>query len=120
MPYADTDFFVALAIPTDRLRRPALDAYEKYKGSIYTSLTTIIELALISDRLKQNLKELMITVLGIASINGSDKAKIMMAVDLIQSGEFGIFDAFHAAFCEGEIISSDHVYDKIGISMIKI
>ncbi len=102
------------------MRVSALGIYERYKGRIYTSLTTIIELALISDRLKQDLGELIGNVLEIARISGADKAKIMMAVNLIQNRGVGIFDAFHAAFCDGEIISSDHVYDRIGVYRIKL
>jgi len=120
LPYADTDFFVALAIPSDRLHASAIGIYDRYSGKIYTSLTTIIELALISERLKQDLEELMSNVLGITKVEDADKAKVMMAVNLIENRSFGIFDAFHAAFCNGEIISSDHIYDRAGIKRIKI
>jgi predicted nucleic acid-binding protein len=120
LPYADTDFFVALAIPGDRLHASALEVYGRYKGRVYTSLTTIIELALISKRLRQDLEELMNNILGITKINESEKAKVMMAVNLIQNRGFGVFDAFHAAFCDGEIISSDQIYDRAGIIRIKL
>ena len=31
-----------------------------------------------------------------------------------------VFDAFHAALCEGTIISSDHIFNDLGIKRIKI
>ena len=119
MPYADTDFFVALTRPNDRLRESALKVYEAHKGRIYTSLTTMLELGLISTRLNTDPAELILNALAIAKIKDAEAARVTAAVKLIQNG-VGIFDAFHASLCDGEIISSDHVYDLIGVSRIEI
>lgn len=119
MPYADSDFFVALTKPNDRLRDSALEVYEKYRGKIYTSLATIIELALISGKFNMDPEQLIKGTLGIAKVMDTDPVKISAALNLMKDG-VSIFDAFHAALSAGEIISSDHIYDKIGIIRIKI
>ena len=120
MPYADTDFFVALAKTDDRLHASALEAYNRYRGSIYTSLATMLELALISGKVGRRTEELIEGVLAMSEVKGVDKTQIMFAARLIETGKVGVFDAFHAALCEGNIISSDHVYDSIGIERIKL
>jgi len=45
--------------------------------------------------------------------------KILRAAWLIRKG-IGGFDAYHDSFSEGEIISSDHVYDNLGIKRIRL
>ena len=41
--------------------------------------------------------------------------------DLMNKYNFTTFDAFHAMLCEGDIIiSSDKIYDKIGLKRVKI
>ncbi len=32
----------------------------------------------------------------------------------------GVFDAFHAAYCSGRVISSDSAYDRVGIESVKL
>jgi predicted nucleic acid-binding protein len=120
VPYADTDFFVALSKSDDRLNKSAVLVYEKYKGRIYTSLTTLIELALIAKRLNKDAEGLVGGVLGIAKVENVDNTKILLAAYLIKNKKIGVFDAFHAAFCNDEIISSDRVYDTVGIDRIPI
>ncbi|MDE1762289.1 MAG: PIN domain-containing protein [Candidatus Micrarchaeota archaeon] len=120
MPYADTDFFVALAKSEDRLHQSAVRIYEKYQGEIYTSLATILELSIIATKLGKRVEELMEGVLGIAEVKGIDRTKIMLAARLIENSDMSTFDAFHAALCEGKIISSDHIYDKIGVERIQL
>ena len=43
----------------------------------------------------------------------------IIAAEYIKNG-VNVFDAFHAAHCNGEIISSDHIYDKLNIKRIKL
>jgi predicted nucleic acid-binding protein len=120
MPYADTDFFVALSKSDDRLNKSAVSIYEKYKGRIYTSLTTIIELCLIAARLNRDVEGLIEGVLGVAKIENVDSTKMLLAAYLIKNKKVGVFDAFHAAFCDNEIISSDYIYDNIGVDRIPL
>jgi len=44
---------------------------------------------------------------------------VLKASVLISQG-MGVFDAFHAAFSEEEILSSDHVYEEFGFRRIKL
>lgn len=43
----------------------------------------------------------------------------ILAAEYIKSG-VNFSDAFHSAYCNGEIISSDHVYDKMDIKRINL
>jgi len=120
MIYADTDFFVALARPGDRLHESAIEIYKKYKGEICTSLATVLELSMIAGKLGKGVEDLMEGVLGVAEVRGIDRSRIMLAARLIEISKMSTFDAFHAAMCEGRIISSDHIYDKVGIDRIQL
>ncbi|MDE1869362.1 MAG: type II toxin-antitoxin system VapC family toxin [Candidatus Micrarchaeota archaeon] len=115
MPYADTDFFIALINPDDRHGKAAKKLYKSYSGSIYTSVATMIELALVAVKKNLDIEELIGGAIDIATVEGMDSSKIMFAAHLIANEKFGVFDAFHAALCRDEIISSDHIYDKLGI-----
>jgi len=48
--YADANFFLALLKEKDRLKEKALKLLEEYRGNMKTSLTTFIELMLLSKR----------------------------------------------------------------------
>jgi predicted nucleic acid-binding protein len=120
MPYADSDFFIALLKPGDRLYRPAVEIYEKYKGHIYTSLAAVMEVMIVGKRVNIDPEALLAGTTSIARVYDVDEIKLARAARLMKYDGFGIFDAFHAAFCDGEIISSDHVYDRAGIRRIKI
>ncbi len=120
MPYADTDFFLALANKGDRLNASAVSIYKLHKGTIYTSIAVIIELALVSVRRSQPVEELVASVISIADLKDSSKDKALAAAHMIDNYGIGVFDAFHAALCDNEIISSDHIYDKLGIARIKL
>ena len=50
MPYADTDFFLAIANSDDRLNSRAIKVLKDYEGEIYTSVMTLVELSLVSVR----------------------------------------------------------------------
>jgi predicted nucleic acid-binding protein len=120
VPYADTDFFIALSNSKDRLNPSALSIYKAYKGRIYTSIAVIIELALVSVKRNQPVEKLISSVISIALLQDSSKNKALVAAHLIDNEGIGVFDAFHAALCDNEIISSDHVYDRLKIKRIMI
>ena len=119
MPYADTDFFIALLKPGDRLAVSAAAVYGRYKGRIYTSLATIIELVIVGQRLNLDLERLIRSVMSMAYVDGIEQTSIEAVVHLIKNRHIGAFDAFHAVLSKGQIISSDHVYDGIGIGRIR-
>ncbi len=120
MPYADTDFFIAIANSDDRLNSWAIKVLEDFEGHIYTSILTLVELALVSVRKGIPVEGMIASVLSIAELKGTSKQNALAAAHLIDHEKTGVFDAFHASLCEGEIISSDHIYEKIGVKRIGI
>lgn len=115
MPYADTDFFIAIANSDDRLNSWAIKVLEDYEGQIYTSILTLVELALVSVRKGIPVEGMIASVLSIAELKGASKSSALEAAHLIDHEKMGVFDSFHASLCGGEIISSDHIYEKLGV-----
>jgi predicted nucleic acid-binding protein len=115
MPYADTDFFIAIANSDDRLNSWAIKVLEEYEGQIYTSILTLVELALVSVRKGIPVEGMIASVLSIAELKGASKSSALAAAHLIDHEKTGVFDSFHASLCGGEIISSDHIYEKLGV-----
>lgn len=115
MPYADTDFFIAIANLNDRLNSWAIKVLEEYEGQIYTSILTLVELALVSVRKGIPVEGMMASVLSIAELKGASKSSALAAAHLIDHEKTGVFDSFHASLCGGEIIGSDHIYEKLGV-----
>ncbi|BFI75691.1 pilus assembly protein [Sulfurisphaera ohwakuensis] len=116
MVYADTDFFLALLKDKDWLKEKALAVLREYKDNITTSLATYLELMLLSR--KFGLDPVKITA-SVMEITRSFDERILRASILISQG-MGVFDAFHAAFSETEIVSSDHIYEEFGYRRIKL
>ena len=115
MPYADADFFIAIANSDDRLNSWAIKVLEDYEGRIYTSILTLVELALVSVRKGIPVEGMIASVLSIAELKGANKSNALAAAHLIDHEKTGVFDSFHASLCGGEIISSDHIYEKLGV-----
>ena len=115
MPYADTDFFIAIANSDDRLNSWAIKVLEEYEGQIYTSILTLVELALVSVRKGIPVEGMIASVLSIAELKGASKSSALAAAHLIDHEKTGVFDSFHASLCGGEIISSDRIYEKLDV-----
>ena len=115
MPYADTDFFIAIANSDDKMNSWATKLLEAYEGHIYTSILTLVELALVSVRKGIPVKGMFASVLSIAELKGANKSNVLAAAHLIDHEKTGVFDSFHASLCGDEIITSDHIYEKIGV-----
>ncbi|MBE7456575.1 MAG: PIN domain-containing protein [Planctomycetia bacterium] len=121
MIYADTDFFLALMKPSDWLKESAMQLLEEYKGEIVTSSVTLIELLLLSKELKLDPERLILDVLEIADLRDAAPDPFLIAAGTIKEGKTGVFDALHAAFCgQDAIISSDKVFDKLGLKRVKL
>jgi predicted nucleic acid-binding protein len=120
LPYADTDFFIALGNRNDRFHKSANDAYDKYKGTIWTSLTVVIELLIVGKRMNLSPERMVKDLLAIAKVSNYTSYTILRAVNYIEKENMSVFDSFHAALCGDMIISSDHTYDKLGIQRIKL
>ena len=116
MVYADTDFFLALMKQTDWLKERAKKILADYSDNIETSIVTFIELMLLSKRFNLDAVKLTSSVMKICKYY--DQVPLKAAL-YIEEG-VSVFDAFHAALCEGTIISSDHIFDELGIKRIKI
>ena len=74
-----------------------------------------MELALVSVRKGIPVEGMIASVLSIAELKGAKKSDVLAAAHLIDHENTGVFDSFHASLCEGEIISSDHIYEKLGV-----
>jgi predicted nucleic acid-binding protein len=116
MVYADTDFFLALLKPNDWLKERAARLYLEYQDNIETSLITFLEIMLIAK--KFNLPPIQTTA-ALIKITHYDDPIPLTAAKYIEDG-VGVFDAFHAAQCVGKILSSNRIYDKLGIERIAI
>jgi len=114
MIYADTDFFLAILKESDWLQSDAQKMYANYKGQLYTSYVTLIELALICKKKQLDPAILIPAVFDLVLVEGISLEQSMYAVYCMQGEKMGVFDSFHAALSGEEIISSDKAFDKIG------
>ena len=119
--FADTDFILAVIKNTDWLKSNAAEVFEKHKGNLKTSISVVIEVALMCKKLNLNVLETFTHMFEIVEVEEMIYSASLQAAFYIEKYELNIFDAFHAAFCGSEkIISSDSVYDKIGLNRIKL
>ena len=117
MIYADTDLFLALMKPNDWLKENAKKILERYEGQITTSETTFLELLIVAK--KYDLDPVRLTS-AVMALTGIDDDVYLRAAYYMKEHGLNAFDAFHAAKCGGVIISSDRVYEKVGINRIRL
>ncbi len=115
--YADTDFFLALLKGSDWLKDNALKLLDTYKNNIHTSEVTYVELMLLSQ--KYHLDPVNV-VADVMAITKTSNTVYLRAAHFVKENKVNVFDAFHAAHVEDSIISSDGVYDKLGIKRVKL
>lgn len=121
MIYADTDFFLALLKSEDWLKDKAVQIYKNYKGQLWTSGWTVVELLLIIERFEIDPERLIADIFSLVSIKDADKEKLSYAAHLMKKYNMSTFDALHAASCGSDkIISSDSIFDKIGLERINL
>ena len=119
--FADTDFILVLIKNTDWLKDKAIKVLKSNKGKIKTSLSVIIELALICKRLKINTMKTFVNVFEIIEVDEENYSACMQAAIYMEKYSLNVFDAFHAASCKNEkIISSDSVYERVGIERVRL
>ncbi len=109
MIYADTDFFLAFLKPTDWLKTRAQEIRDQYGAQITTSEVTFIELLLLAKRFGLDPVKTMSAAMKIAHL--TDSSLLKAALNVEKGGN--VFDSFRAAHCEGAIISSDDVFDRL-------
>jgi predicted nucleic acid-binding protein len=107
--YADTDFFLALLKPTDWLKEQAKMIFASYPDQITTSEVTFIELMLLCKKFDLEPVKVTSSVMKICRIH--DPVLLKAALNIEKGGN--VFDSFHAAHCDGSIISSDDVFEKL-------
>ncbi|MBI2085431.1 MAG: PIN domain-containing protein [Candidatus Aenigmarchaeota archaeon] len=121
MPYADTDFLLALLKPGDWLKEPAEKTLNAYEGTIWTSIITIAEAVMVGRNMGLNAEEMVSKIVEICKLSEDDKRMALQAAVFISRHGLSTFDAFHAAFAANDaIISSDSVFDKIGLKRINL
>lgn len=121
MIYVDTDFVLALLKESDWLKSKAQKLYDKYKDELFTSGITIVEVLLLAKRFDIDPEVLLVSLFQIIpTIKGLEKNTALLAAHYMKEG-VNVFDALHASSCGScDIISSDSVYDKIGLRRIDL
>jgi len=120
MPYADSDFFIALLKEGDWLGTKAESVFKRYKGRIWTSKWTMVEILMLSKEFSLDPENVVISIIQIADVEGGVE-ELMSAAHLIKEKGMKTFDALHAVSCKGDkMISSDSIFDKIGVERIKL
>jgi len=122
MIFADTDFFIALLKEKDWLKAKAREIYKTHCEEIATSASVIIELLMIAERFSLDPERVVAVVFGISSnVEGITESEAFVAAHYIKNEKVNVFDAFHAAYCGPDaVISSDKVFDKLGIKRINL
>ena len=121
MPYADTDFFLALIKESDWLKSSAKKLLDKYHKHIWTSVATIAELLLLCAEFKLDPERVVSAVVNIAEVKGMTKEEAVASAHYMSEDSLTPLDAMHAAFCgSDEIISSDQAFSRIGLKRIPL
>ena len=122
--YADLDFILALSKEEDWLKQRAEQIYNKHRVEIWTSQLAIEESLLYSKKLNMNALDLISEIYDLIEVKN-----IVMNIQVYAEAAFimnkynaTVFDSMHAiaAKNDGTIISSDSIYDKIGLKRIKL
>ena len=120
MVYADSDFFLALLKGSDWLKKKAERLLSQYKGEIWTSGATVTELLLVAEEFNLDPEKLVVDVAEIAEVQGGAEVFLIGANYMKEEGAT-VFDSLHAAFCgKDKIISSDKVFDKLGLERVRL
>ena len=119
--FADTDFILALVKDIDWLKENALKILKQNKGRVKTSISVMIEVALICKKFRLNTMNTFAHVFEIINVDEETYSVCMRAALYIDKYNLNVFDAFHAASCKDEkIISSDSVYESVGIERVRL
>lgn len=116
--YADTDFWVALLKGDDWLTERAEQLYAEYEDELEVSMTVFVELFLIEEKLPFDRERAAISILEMTNSDVDDEV-IFQASKYIDDG-LNVFDAFHAALADDQILSSDKAFDDISIDRVQL
>ena len=118
MVYADTNFFISLINSDDSLHKEAQKLYNKYKGSLETSLLTIAEMLIGCEKRNLDPEIIVSSIFQLASVSGITLEQALRAAHYINKKHLSAIDALHASLSNFEIISSDKDFDKIDVERI--
>ncbi len=113
MIYADLDFILALVKKDDWLKKKAEKIYDKYKGEIFISSITLIELMLIAKKINYDASKLLAFALNIGKLVGEDPNDYFLACEYQNEYGLGVFDSLHIVKSKNNIISSDKKFKEI-------
>lgn len=113
MIYADTDFILALVKEKDWLKKKAEEIYEKYKGHIFISSASLIELMLLAKKLNYDSLKIISFALSIGHLIDDESDYYFKACRYQKEYGLNVFDSIHISKCNGKIISSDKKFEDI-------
>ncbi|MBI2579814.1 MAG: PIN domain-containing protein [Candidatus Aenigmarchaeota archaeon] len=120
MPYADSDFFLALIKEDDWLSKKAENILKDYKDQIWTSNWAIVEILMLAKKFGLDPENIILSIKKLAIIEG-DITPVIAAAHLMKEKGMNAFDALHAITCrDNKIISSDPIFDRIGLERISL
>lgn len=119
--YADTDFFLALMKDKDWLKKRAKELYNANKDQLFTSGITLVELLLLASKYELDPERVITDCIQLVEdIKGLQPKKALLAAHYMKEKNLSVFDALHGTYAEDKIISSDEMYEKIGLTRIKL
>ena len=122
--YVDTDVFIALLKKHDRLKQPAIKIFKTAKEGkieLLTSAATIVEILFFiyeygiqkhGRRILNDLFNLKVEFVDLPSEIGLEAVALMDKYDVTP------LDAIHAVAAGPEILSTDKVYERIGLKRV--
>lgn len=120
IPFVDTDFLLALLKDEDWLKEKAKQVYQRYKETLWCSGYVIVELLLVSRRLNLDAEKLIQNTYRLVEVRGLDESIALLAAHYVKEKKANVFDALHAAYAQFDrILSSDSVFDELGLDRIK-
>ncbi len=121
--YADVDFLLAIIKEKDWLKENAEKIYGKNFGKIWTSTIAIQEIMMYCYREKLDMRKTIENAANLVNVKEImlDIDFCLMTAEMAQKYDATIFDMMHAIVCgKDTIISSDKVFDRLGIKRIKL
>lgn len=122
--YAETDFYLALLKEDDWLKENATNILNKYKQEIWTSQITTQELTLYAYKYKKDPTTFLDSFCNSANVVDVtlNRTFFLIATHIMHRYGATPFDAMHAVIAkeDGTIVSSDSIYDKMGLKRIAL
>ena len=119
--FADTDFILALIKSSDWLKGNAVRLLRENRGRIKTSPSVMLEVAIVCKRLGIDVTIAFVNAFELVAVDEVTRQTCLTAGEYMEKYGLNVFDSFNAAYCGNDkIISSDKVYEKIGLERIAL